>query len=106
MQNFLARFSVGLIEDSQHFLAGSGACRNGLFLRKAFTLTTHQVNLEIECNYGFTFINILSAIPTVSNQNLFFYLKIVFLFLPELKRNLSLRKVKKDMKLKKEKISW
>ena len=75
-------------------------CRNSLFFKKAFTLTTYQLNLDkIEC--GFTlykyFVNytpgfkskLFSIIVNTqinASKSDFSCLKIVFLFLLELKR--------------------
>ena len=76
-------------------------CRNGLFFKKACTLTAHQLSLhKIECNYGSTFykyfvnytpgfksklFSIIVNTKINTSKSDFFNWKIVFIFLFELK---------------------
>ena len=86
---------------SRGFWSKAENCRNGLFFKKACTLTANQLSLhKIECNYGSTFykyfvnytpgfkskrFSIIVNTKINTSKSDFFNWKIVFIFLFELK---------------------
>ena len=111
--------SLKILKDFCRFRSKAEKCRNGLFFKKAFTFTAHQLILN-KIERGFTlykiFVNytpgfkskLFSIVVNTkinASKSYFFCLKIVFIFLFELKRReLKFVKSSKRWEIKPRKI--